>query len=216
MPPHAKSVLVATAGDGGVPSSDPPPLQPTGRAMSPLWNPRDATRLKNWFKRQSVVCPEHFSYDGSVCWNTTDNFFTERKMGNYNVHSAGTIFSILHQRDRTKDKDSGYLERMSACLKWVRQLCFVWKKSKSQSEIARVWVYGSDIKDIWAVVCALVWDISWSYGALGSDVSLLQSFGEAIGLSRKLPAPLYFLARGKGTEQLKYQLKDFYSLHNGN
>lgn len=177
MPPHARSVPVATAGDGGVPSSDAPMLQPTGRAIwiSPPCKPRDVTHLKNLLKRQYAVCPEPFSYFGSVCWNTTDNSFAGTKVGNYHVQAAGTSFSVLYQRDRTKDKDSGHLERMSICIKWVRQFCFVRKRSRSSSEITRVWVYGSNMKDTWAVVYALVWDISWSYGALGPDKALCLS-----------------------------------------
>lgn len=152
------------AGEGGVPLSKAPVLQPTGRTIFLLCKPRDATCLKKWLKHQSTICPEPLSYVGSVCWNTTDNFFAGTKIGNYHIQAAGTSFSVLYQWDGTKDKDLGKLE-ISLCVKCVRKLpfffsfFFVRKRSRSSSEITRVWVYGSNMKDIWAVVWALVWDI---------------------------------------------------------
>lgn len=99
--------------------------------ITPHCKPRDVTRLKHWLKRQSAVCPEPFSYAGSVCWNTTDSSFAGTKMENYKVQAAGTSFSVLYQRGKTKDKDLGHLRRMSVCVKWVRQFCFVRKRSRS-------------------------------------------------------------------------------------
>lgn len=199
-------------GDGGVPSSDAPPLQPTGRAIwiSPCCKPRDMTRLKNWFKHQSAVCPEPFSYFGSVCWNTTDNSFVGTKMRNYHVQAAGTSFSILHQRDRTKDKDSSHLETMSVCVKWVRQFCFVRKRSRSSSEITRVWAYGSNMKRyLSSCVCIILgyFSILRSSGIWQGSLSLPNA-GHATssnrwrsnGVIQETTNTTVFLARGKRTE----------------
>lgn len=170
MPLHARLVPVATAGDGGVPFSNGPLLQPTGRGISLLYKPRDVTRLKKWLKDSGQIVDWCLSYVGSVCWNTTDNSFAGTKIGNYRIQAAGTSFSAIYQWDGTKDNNMGKVE-ISLCVKCVRKLCFLRRRSRSSSEI-RVCGYCSNMTDIWAVVWALVWDISRPYGALGRDKAL--------------------------------------------
>lgn len=74
-------------------------------------------------------------------------------------------------------------------------------------------------KDTWAVVCALFWDISRSYGALGSDKALCLSpnAGHATSSNRWRSNGVIqetqhhcFSSKGKEDRKLIYQLKDFH------